>query len=72
MTTVVALGEDDRLEGFALAGATVIGATTDEELRSAWERLGADVGLVIMSAHAAHVLEPALGDHADILTAVLP
>jgi vacuolar-type H+-ATPase subunit F/Vma7 len=72
MSTIVALGEDERLDGFALAGASVIGATSDDEMRSAWGRLGSDVGLVILSARAALVLEPLLGDRSDVLTAVLP
>ncbi len=72
MSTVVALGADDRLDGFALAGASVIATTTDEEVRGAWDRLASEVRLVILSADAARVLEPVLGDRADILTAVLP
>jgi len=72
MSTVVALGADDRLDGFALAGASVVAAATDEEVRTAWDRLGSDVGLVILSADAARVLEPVLGDRSDVLTAVLP
>ena len=72
MSTVVALGADDRLGGFALAGASVIATTTDEEVRAAWDRLASDVGLVILSADAARVLESVLGDRSDILTAVLP
>jgi vacuolar-type H+-ATPase subunit F/Vma7 len=72
MSTIVALGEDDRLVGFVLAGASVIGATTQEEVRDAWNQLGRDVGLVILSARAAGVLEPLLGERTDILTTVLP
>jgi vacuolar-type H+-ATPase subunit F/Vma7 len=72
MSTIVALGEDDRLIGFALAGASVIGTVTDEDVRSAWERLGRDVGLVVLSARAATVLEPLLGERSDVLTTVLP
>lgn len=72
MSTVVALGDDDRLDGFALAGATVITATTDGELRAAWDALGANVGLVVMSPRAAEVLAPVLDERTDLLTAVLP
>ena len=72
MSTIVALGEDDRLAGFALAGASVIEAATDAEIRRAWDGLDTDVGFVILSAHAAQVLDPLLGDRSDVLTAVLP
>ncbi len=72
MSKIVALGDDDRLDGFALAGATVVTATTDDELRAAWSALDSDVGLVILSTHASEVLEPLLGGRTDLLTAVLP
>jgi vacuolar-type H+-ATPase subunit F/Vma7 len=72
MSTIVALGEDDRLAGFALAGAEVIEAATEAEIRRAWDDLDPDVGFVIMSARASQVLEPLLGDRSDVLTAVLP
>jgi vacuolar-type H+-ATPase subunit F/Vma7 len=72
MSRIVALGEDDRLAGFALAGAAVIEAATDAEIRRAWDELDADVGFVIMSARASQTLGSVLGDRADVLTAVLP
>lgn len=72
MSTIVALGEDDRLEGFALAGASVITASTDDEIRRAWDRLDSDVGLVILSASASRALESRLDERPDVLTAVLP
>lgn len=72
MSRIVALGEDDRLAGFALAGAVVIEATTDAEIRRAWDELDPDVGFVVMSARASQVLDSLLGDRSDVLTAVLP
>ena len=72
MSRIVALGDDDRLEGFALAGASVIAASTDDEIRQAWERLDPDVGLVILSVGASRVLESRLDERSDVLTAVLP
>jgi vacuolar-type H+-ATPase subunit F/Vma7 len=72
MSTVVALGDDDRLEGFALAGATVVRAVTEDDCVEAWERLDPTVGLLILDADAATTLSSVLGDRPDILTAVLP
>lgn len=72
MSRIVALGEDDRLEGFALAGASVIQATTDDEIRRAWDGLDPDVGFVILSTRASQVLDPLFGNRSDVLTAVLP
>ena len=72
MSTVVALGETHELQGFALAGVTVVAATAEVELSTAWQQLGSDVGLVILSPLAARVLESDLADRPDILTAVMP
>ena len=72
MSRVVALGEDHRLVGFALAGVRVVRATTDAEIQRAWQRLDPDVGLVILSEFAAQRLGAALDDRPDVLTAVLP
>jgi vacuolar-type H+-ATPase subunit F/Vma7 len=72
VSTVVALGTDHALDGFALAGVRVLTATTDDEIRDAWERLGADVGLVILSGEAARCLEPDLDRRPDVLTVTMP
>lgn len=72
MSTVVALGERHELEGFALVGATIVTARTDDEISSGWRNLGPDVGLVILSSRAADVLRSELSSRPDILTAVLP
>lgn len=72
MSTVVALGRDHRLVGFALAGARVIDAATEAEIERAWDDLDADVGLVILSADAADTLRPNLADRPDVLIVELP
>lgn len=72
MSTVVALGETHELAGFALAGVTVVAATTEADVAAAWQRLGPDVGLVILSPMAARFLEPELGGRTDLLIAVMP
>lgn len=71
MSTVVALGETDTLEGFALAGVTVIRADGDAVL-DAWNGLGDEVGLVILTPAAAARLRRVLASRPDILTAVMP
>ena len=72
MTTVLALGDGHELDGFVLAGARVRRTSDPEEVRAAWRELGEDVGLVILSAEAAELLEEELDDRPDVLTAVLP
>lgn len=72
MSKIVALGEIHELEGFALTGVTVIVADGTAEVSDAWRHLDADVGLLIMSANAAQVLEANLGERPDVLTVVMP
>lgn len=71
MATIVALGDRRELEGFVLAGANVMVATSDTEIVDAWRRLDDEVGLVIMTGGAARLLEPELAGRPDVLTAVL-
>ena len=72
MNTVVALGSCDDLDGFALAGARVVVATTDGAITEAWRGLDRDVGLVILSPDAARILAALLDDRPDVLTVVMP
>jgi vacuolar-type H+-ATPase subunit F/Vma7 len=60
MSTVVAIGEEQRVRGFALAGVSVIAAADETTARAAWETLDADVGLVILTPAAAQALRPEL------------
>jgi vacuolar-type H+-ATPase subunit F/Vma7 len=59
MTRIVAIGERERVRGFALAGVHVAAADDADAARAAWGELPADVGLVILTAaaHAALALE---------------
>jgi vacuolar-type H+-ATPase subunit F/Vma7 len=55
MSEIVAIGEGERLRGFALAGVSVAAAADPAGARAAWAALPADVALVILTraAHAA-------------------
>ena len=64
MSKIVAIGENERLRGFALAGVDVAVAFDPEGAHGAWAALSADVALVILTpavhaALAADELEPA-------------
>jgi vacuolar-type H+-ATPase subunit F/Vma7 len=72
MNTVAGIGDDSALDGFALAGVTVHSADTDFESTAAWENLDDAVGLVILSARAAQVLDVVLAQCPDRLTVVMP
>jgi vacuolar-type H+-ATPase subunit F/Vma7 len=53
---IVVLGEPVAVEGFALAGATVVLAEGAESVRHAWETLPPDAAIVVLTASAAAVL----------------
>ena len=55
MTQIVAIGERERVGGFALAGVDVVVADDPEGARAAWNAVPANVGLVILTpaTHAA-------------------
>jgi vacuolar-type H+-ATPase subunit F/Vma7 len=53
MSTIVAIGERERVSGFALAGVQIAPADDPDAVRSAWQALSADAGLVILT-RAAH------------------
>ncbi len=72
MGSVLALGGSHTLDGFALVGVEVVRTTRPEQIRAAWDGLGEDVGLVILSSDAESVLRDDLDDRPDVLTAVLP
>ncbi|HLN06892.1 MAG TPA: V-type ATP synthase subunit F [Acidimicrobiales bacterium] len=72
MSGIVALGEGQRVRGFALAGATVVVAEDEAEVTAAWQALEADVGLVLLTPAAAKVVAPYVRDRPHLLTAVMP
>jgi vacuolar-type H+-ATPase subunit F/Vma7 len=56
MGRVVALGERGRVSGFALAGAHVLVAEDPGSVQSAWNGLGPNVSVVILTPAAAAAL----------------
>jgi vacuolar-type H+-ATPase subunit F/Vma7 len=73
MSTIVAIGERERVSGFALAGVRVAAADDPDAVRAAWQALSADAGLVILTpaAHRALAAER-FGDHDARLWVVMP
>ncbi len=72
MSTVVAIGEEQRVRGFALAGVGVVAAADETAARAAWEALDDDVGLVILTPAAAHGLREDLASAPRRLWVELP
>ena len=70
MAPVAVIGEESLVRGYALAGAIVLPAEGRDAVRAAWSTLPAGVGLVLLTAAAARVLDPVNGPDAP-MTAVM-
>lgn len=71
MADVVAIGEQVRVAGFALAGADVVIAEDPKTVWEAWRNLPDGVGLVIITPAAAQALGPAVLEGDRPLVAVM-
>jgi vacuolar-type H+-ATPase subunit F/Vma7 len=72
MSRLVVVGDPIWVEGFALAGATVLPATDADAVRAAWEALPEDAGVLVMTADAADALGDALPERPYLLSVVIP
>ncbi|MCI4354228.1 MAG: hypothetical protein L3K06_02545 [Thermoplasmata archaeon] len=72
MSRVVVLGDPLWVEGFALAGATVLPATDPDAVRAAWDVLPEDTVVLVVTADAAETLGSALEDRPYLLSVVIP
>jgi len=70
MSRIAVIGEQTRVQGFALAGADVCEATDPDAVRAAWTSLAVDVAVVILTPAAADAL--AATPAGDRLTVVMP
>lgn len=70
---IVVIGEAGAVDGFRLAGATVVRADDAVAVRHAWNTLPPDTAVVVLSASAAAVLgDDAASDDSDVLTIAMP
>jgi vacuolar-type H+-ATPase subunit F/Vma7 len=70
MPRVAVIGEETRVQGFALAGAVVCPATGPGAVRAAWAGLADDIAVVVLTPAAADALDSTpVGDR---LTVVMP
>ena len=72
MSRAVAIGDERRLGGFALAGVEVVPAAGAGEAAAAWEALDDDVALVVLDPQAYPALAPRLAERPMVVWAVLP
>ena len=72
MSRAVAIGDERRLAGYALAGARVQSASSPEEIADAWAGLDEDAALLVLTPEARDVLAPLLAERDDLIWVVLP
>ncbi|MFI5286947.1 MAG: hypothetical protein ACHQ4F_11575 [Candidatus Dormibacteria bacterium] len=72
MSRIVALGEVESVELFAMVGVDVVAVSDAGALRRTWAGLPDDVGLVILTRSAAQMLGPSLHEAGHPLWAVMP
>ncbi|HSP65261.1 MAG TPA: hypothetical protein VLO10_03635 [Candidatus Deferrimicrobium sp.] len=72
MSSIAAIGEHGAVEAFVLGGVAVTTADDAVAVHAAWDRLGADVAVLILSPRAAGILATEREQRPDLLWAVLP
>jgi len=72
MSRVAVIGEELRVQGYALAGAVVRAAEDEASAQRAWRELPGDVAVVMLTARAAGWLGGELAGRPDLLPVVMP
>lgn len=72
MARAAVIGEAVHTAGFALSGAVVLAAESQEEARTAWRELPADVAVLVLTVRAAAWLGQELQPQREVLVVVMP
>jgi vacuolar-type H+-ATPase subunit F/Vma7 len=72
MSAIAALGNRERVEGFALAGVRVLVAEDDDAVRTAWSALDRDVAVLILTQDAQAALSDDLPSRPALVWTTLP
>jgi vacuolar-type H+-ATPase subunit F/Vma7 len=72
VSAIVALGERRLVEDFLLAGVRVVPAENEREVRAAWNALGADAAVVLLTARARDMLMDLLPLREGVIWTVIP
>jgi vacuolar-type H+-ATPase subunit F/Vma7 len=72
MARAAVIGEDLRIQGYALAGAALYPVADQAGARRAWLQLPADIAVVIVTARAAGWLGDELARRPGVLPVVVP
>ncbi|MCI0141696.1 V-type ATP synthase subunit F [Arthrobacter bambusae] len=70
--SIAAIGEQALLNGFRLAGVSVLACSNDAEILRAWRALPTNTAIVILTPASAHALGPLLAHPRSPMTVVLP
>jgi len=71
VSRIAAIGERERVHGFAFAGVHVVPAEDAQAVQAAWRALPADIALVILTPTAHSVLRGELAAREQTLYAVM-
>jgi hypothetical protein len=71
VSRIVAIGEDMRLAGYAMAGVHVLAAEDPGAVTSAWEGMAPDVACLLLTPAAHAVIEPRLGERPELVWTVV-
>jgi vacuolar-type H+-ATPase subunit F/Vma7 len=72
MSRVAVIGEPAGVRRWELTGVRVLTAEDADQVRSAWQSLGAEIQVVLLTQHAAGHLADQIADPGDRLPVVLP
>ena len=72
MSRALAIGNELRLGGYALAGVNVRHAPSPAEVEAAWAALDEKTALLVLTREAHAVLAARLGERDDLIWAVVP
>lgn len=72
MSRVAAIGTSEAIAGYGLAGAELRPAASEADVRAAWEGLGPDVGLLLLTTASASVLAAELAEAPELLWVAIP
>ena len=72
MAAIAVVGSAHRIQPLAVAGAESHAADTPDEVIAAWQGLGPDVAVLVLTAEAALALGRRVEDRRDLLVTVLP
>jgi vacuolar-type H+-ATPase subunit F/Vma7 len=72
MSRAVAIGARTLVGGYALAGVEVVEADEPKSVLAAWERLGDDVALLILTPDARRILAGELEAWPELVWTTLP